>query len=155
MDVLALPFNRLLGLERAAPESGSLVSLPASANHTNHLGSVHAIALLAVAEAGAAELLLRHLGDAPGYLPLVRRVDVKFRHPVQGRVFARSTIPPTELAACGDELRAKGRVLIHIPIEVVDEAGTVAVNGTIEWFIVREEGPAPAVRELHKSAARS
>ena len=51
MDVTELPFNRLIGLEPAAPDSGFLVSLPAGTQYANHLGTVHAVALLA--EAGA------------------------------------------------------------------------------------------------------
>jgi len=63
MDVTALPFNRFLGLEKGASKSGLLVSLPASAQYTNHLGTVHASALLAVAEAGSAEFLLQHFHE--------------------------------------------------------------------------------------------
>ena len=44
MDVTALPFNRFLGLEKGASESGLLVSLPPSPQYTNHLGTVHASA---------------------------------------------------------------------------------------------------------------
>lgn len=53
MDVTALPFNQLVGLEPASPESGFLVALPADPEHGNHLGTVHASALLTVAEAGS------------------------------------------------------------------------------------------------------
>lgn len=62
MDVTKLPFNRFIGLEKGALADKFLVSLPASAQYTNHLGTVHASALLAVAEAGSAEFLLRHFG---------------------------------------------------------------------------------------------
>jgi acyl-coenzyme A thioesterase PaaI-like protein len=92
MDVTALPFNRLLGLEKGASESGLLVSLPPSPQYMNHVGSVHASALLAVAEAGSAEFLLRHFGDVAGYVPVVRRLEAKFRKSARGRVSARASV---------------------------------------------------------------
>ncbi len=73
MDVTALPFNRLLGLEPAPSGSGFLVSLPDGPQYTNHLGTVHASALLAAAEAGSGAFLVRQFGEASGYLPVFRR----------------------------------------------------------------------------------
>ena len=57
MDVSQLPFNHYIGLELASQESGFLVSLPEDPKYTNHVGTVHASALLAVAEAGSAAFL--------------------------------------------------------------------------------------------------
>src|SRR5687768_16586134 len=67
VDVTGLPFNRLIGLEAGGPEDQFLVSLPGLPQYTNHLGTVHASALLAVAEAGSGAFLVRHLGDPAGY----------------------------------------------------------------------------------------
>src|SRR5262249_54520900 len=97
MDVTQLPFNRLLGLESAAPDSGLLVSLPDGPHYTNHRGTVHAGALLAVAEAGSGAFLVRHLGSGPGYVPVVRRLEAKFRKPARGRVSARCAVPAEEV----------------------------------------------------------
>src|SRR5262245_23280331 len=58
VDVTRLPFNALIGLEPASPESGCLVYLPADPKYANHLGTVHASALLAVAEAGSGAALI-------------------------------------------------------------------------------------------------
>jgi acyl-coenzyme A thioesterase PaaI-like protein len=48
--VTDLPFNRLLGLQ-PADDATKLLQLPAGGQHLNHLGTVHASALLALAEA--------------------------------------------------------------------------------------------------------
>ena len=85
MDVTELPFNRLVGVEPAAVGSGFLVSLPAGPQYANHLGTVHAVALLAVAEAGAGAFLARQAGVAAGVVPVVRRLEAKFRRPATGR----------------------------------------------------------------------
>lgn len=139
MDVTALPFNRLLGLEKAPAESGFLVSVPDSPKYTNHLGTVHAVVLLAVAEAGSAELLLQHMGEPTGVVPVVRRLEAKFRKPARGQVSARASIEPGKLERCSAELKAKGRVSIPVPVAVVDEAGNVVLSAVVEWFIVRTD----------------
>jgi acyl-coenzyme A thioesterase PaaI-like protein len=144
MDVTQLPFNRLLGLELAAPDSGFLVSLPAGAHYTNHLGTVHAGALLAVAEAGSGAFLVRHLGSGPGYVPVVRRLEAKFRKPARGRVSARCAVPAEEVGRWSAELAARGRLSAPVPVEVVDAAGVAVLSAVVEWFIVRAgEGAAP------------
>lgn len=139
MDVTALPFNRFLGLQTADPGSGFLVALPGSANFTNHLGTVHAGALLSVAEAGSGAFLLKHLGDGTGYLPVVRRMESKFRKPAHGRISARASVGAGELERFMTELTAKGRALIRVSVEVVDESGVIALSSEVDWFIARAE----------------
>lgn len=53
--VTELPFNKLLNLE-AATDEAHLLRLPAGGQYLNHLGTVHAGALLALAEASSGEL---------------------------------------------------------------------------------------------------
>jgi acyl-coenzyme A thioesterase PaaI-like protein len=137
MDVTQLPFNRLIGLESAAPDSGFLVSLPDGPQYTNHLGTVHASALLAVAEAASGMFLLRHLGSGEGFIPVVRRLEAKFRKPASGRVSARASVASDEVGRWSAELVARGRVSASVPIEVVDAAGVVVLSAVVEWFIAR------------------
>ena len=143
VDITALPFNRFLGLEEAASGSGFLVSLPGEPRYTNHVGTVHAGALIAVAEAGSAAMLGREFTGASGYVPVVRRIGAKFRKPARGRVSARAFVGDGEVERVSTEMRAKGRALIVVSVEVVDEAGFVALTAEVEWFITRvEDGPA-------------
>jgi acyl-coenzyme A thioesterase PaaI-like protein len=137
VDVTKLPFNSFLGLEPAAPESGFLVSLPGLKRYTNHLGTVHASALLAVAEAGSGAFLAQHVGESGGLLPVVRRLESKFRKPARGRVSARASVKPAELERALSDLGARGRALVTVSVEVVDESGTVALVAELEWFISR------------------
>jgi acyl-coenzyme A thioesterase PaaI-like protein len=137
MDVTQLPFNRLIGLESTAVGAEFLVSLPEGPQYTNHLGTVHASALLAVAEAGSGAFLLRRLGDAAGFVPVVRRLEAKFRSPASGRVSARAVADDKEVARWASELAGRGRVMAAVPVEVVDAAGSVVVSATVEWYIAR------------------
>src|SRR3954452_3519488 len=97
MDVTQLPFNRLVGLEAAAGDGEFLVSLPDGPQYANHLGTIHASALLAVAEAGSGAFLVRQFGSAAGFVRVVRRLEAKFRNPARGRVAARCTVGAEEI----------------------------------------------------------
>jgi acyl-coenzyme A thioesterase PaaI-like protein len=136
MDVTELPFNRHVGLQRAQAESGFLVSLPDGPQYTNHLGTVHASALLAVAEAGSGAFLVEQFGYG-GVVPVVRRLEARFRRPARGRVSARCSVPAAELARWAAELEGRKRVLAPVPVEVVDEAGEVVLTAVVEWFIAQ------------------
>jgi acyl-coenzyme A thioesterase PaaI-like protein len=137
MDISQLPFNQLIGLELAGPEDGFLVSLPDKPQYSNHLGTVHGSALLAVAEAGSGEFLLRHLGPIEGFVPVVRRVEAKFRKPASGRVSSQCSIAEEVIVAWSSELASRGRLSASIPIEVVDSRGVVVMSAVVEWFISR------------------
>src|SRR5688572_31507889 len=86
MEIAALPFNKLIGLEIAGPDNDEMMALPARERYLNHVGTLHASALLAVAEAGSGELLQRHCGHRNDLLPVLRKLEAKFRKPANGRV---------------------------------------------------------------------
>ncbi|HEY0079575.1 MAG TPA: DUF4442 domain-containing protein [Pyrinomonadaceae bacterium] len=137
MDVTQLPFNRLLRLEAMPAGSGALISLPGGQQYTNHLGTVHASALLAVAEAGSGAFLVQQLGSGEGYIPVVRRVEAKFHKLASGPVSARAVVPHGEVCRWSADLAARGRVSASVSIEVLDAAGAVVLSATVEWFIAR------------------
>ncbi len=138
-DVAALPFNRFIGIEASPPDSDFLVSLPAAPHYANHLGTVHAGALLAVAEAGSGAFILKHLGNGDGYLTVVRRLQSKFRKPAVGRVSARADARTGAIADVRSDLQTKGRALFSVSVDVVDETGAVVMTADIEWFISRDK----------------
>jgi hypothetical protein len=99
---------------------------------------VHASALLAVAEAGTGELLLRALGHLAGFVPVVRKLDAKFRKPAQGRVAARCAVEPQVIPAWVEQLQQRGRLSVAISVEVLDVSNDVVLTATVEWFIAKE-----------------
>ncbi|WP_415878221.1 PaaI family thioesterase [Methylomonas sp. TEB] len=137
MDVSQLPFNQLIGLELAKPDSGFLVCLPEKPQYANHLGTVHGSALLAVAEAGSGAFLSRQFSDTSGIVPVVRKLEAKFRKPALGQVSARCNVSIAETERWSSELTARGRVVAAIPVEVVDGAGVVVMSAVVEWFIAQ------------------
>ena len=136
VSVIELPFNSLLGIQ-IATDSAHLLELPAGGQYLNHLGTVHASAQLALAEASSGEFLLRHFRSTEGIVPVVRRLEAKFRKPASGAVTSTVTAAPTALEQLDAELASKGRALIPITVELHDQSGAHTLSATVEWFIQR------------------
>jgi hypothetical protein len=136
--VTELPFNSFVGIQ-LADDPAHLLRLPAGKQYLNHLGTVHASAQLAVAEASSGEFLLRHFISSDGIIPVVRRMDAKFRKPANGSIVSSVSVPPEALAQLDSELSAKGRALISIPVELHDESGAHTLSATFEWFIQHDK----------------
>jgi acyl-coenzyme A thioesterase PaaI-like protein len=141
VDITEIPFNRLVGMERAREPEG-ILSFPADVRYTNHLGTVHAGAMLALAEASSGEYLLREFGSLPyPVLPVVRRVEAKFRKPARGAIHSRVSVPPAERDAFVQTLVERGRALLAVRVDVHDDQGVHVLETTIEWFVARQEIP--------------
>jgi hypothetical protein len=135
-SVIELPFNSFLGIETASGPT-QLLRLPAGAQYLNHLGTVHASAQLALAEASSGEFLLRALGSASGVVPVVRRLEAKFRKPANGAITSTVSTPPETLELLQTDLVAKGRAIVSVAVELHDESGAHTLSATVEWFITR------------------
>ena len=135
-SVTELPFNAFLGIQHGA-SAAEVLRLPDSPNYLNHLGTVHASAQLALAEASSGEFLLRHLGSADGLVPIVRRLQAKFRHPARGCLVSAATVAPGALDLISADLARKGRALVSVAVELHDESGAHTLSAEIEWFIRR------------------
>ena len=88
-------------------------------------------------EASSGEFLLRALGSIAGVVPIVRRLEAKFRKPANGAITSRVTTPQDALDQFRAELAAKGRGLISVTVELHDESGAHTLSATIEWFMTR------------------
>jgi hypothetical protein len=64
-SVTELPFNSFLRIQ-ISTEPSKLLQLPSGDGYLNHLGTVHASAQLALAEASSGEFLRRHSGSTEG-----------------------------------------------------------------------------------------
>jgi hypothetical protein len=135
-SVTELPFNSFLGIEPASSPT-QLLRLPAGSHYLNHLGTVHASAQLALAEASSGEFLLRALGSISGLLPVVRRLESKFRKPANGAITSTVSTPPEALDHLRAELTAKSRAIISIAVELHDESGAHTLSAAVEWFITQ------------------
>lgn len=108
-SVTSLPFNRHVGIQKSSTGEG-LLELPAGEQFLNHIGTVHAGAQLALAEACTGEFLLKLLSTAMGVVPVVRRVEAKFKKPAQGRIIANINTSLTQMDEPLADLQKKGGV---------------------------------------------
>lgn len=136
-SVTELPFNKFIGVE-AADDAEHLLRLLSGERYLNHLGTVHASALLALAEASSGEFLLRHFRSGAGVVPVVRRIEAKFRKPASGSVSASAGVVPESLARLDTAFRAKGRALVSVAVELHDQSGAHVLSASVEWFIQRQ-----------------
>jgi acyl-coenzyme A thioesterase PaaI-like protein len=136
-SITELPFNHFLGIQVAA-EPNHLLQLPAGKQYLNHLGTVHASAQLALAEAASGEFLMRVFGSNSGFVPVVRRLTSKFRQPAHGLITAAVSTPPETIDQLRTTLTAKGRAIISIAVELHDASGAHTLSATVEWFITSD-----------------
>jgi len=137
VNVAAIPFNRLLGLQAA----DGVLSPPADAQYENHLGTVHASAQFALAEAASGQWLLTRFGaEATRNVAVVRHADVKFRRAASGELKAEAEVAPEEAERFLDTLSRRGRATIEVKVRLVDAEGGVTLEGSFEWFAQRIAG---------------
>jgi acyl-coenzyme A thioesterase PaaI-like protein len=139
-----LALNRHLGITEAAAGAEHLLEMPFTPALHNHLGTVHAAAQFALAEAASAACLQRHFGTAVGEVfAVVRGVEVKYRKPATGDLLAFGTPDAGTAAGLVAELTARGRANAVILIDLKDRAGTLTFHGKFDWFISRVPPPPP------------
>ncbi len=135
MDVTAIPFNKLIGLA-ASGDPRYLLMLPEGTQYTNHLGTVHASALFALAEATSGVLLL---GEFPGRTDLasvVRKVETKFRNPGQGAIYSKAAMSGDREQFAKD-LDERGRAFVTVTVDLFDGDGKPVLRSEFEWFVTK------------------
>jgi hypothetical protein len=69
-------------------------------------------------------------------VPVVRRLESKFRKPANGRV--TSTVALRDgIESVKNELSTKGRAIVSMVVELHDESGAHTLSASVEWFITR------------------
>ena len=140
MDITQLPYNKFIGIKRAQ-SSEYILELEDSQNYLNHLGNVHASAQISLAEAASGEFLIQLFTNIPDqYVPVVRRLEAKFRKPANGKIFARLKTTAEMIRESISELHLKGRSLISIEVDIEDIRKTVTMNNVIVWYVQKLHG---------------
>jgi hypothetical protein len=140
MNVTDIPFNAFLQIEQPPADSPFLLKLRESPCFLNHIGTVHAGVQLSLAEAASGQRLMQALPQlADKAIAVVRRVDAKFKNPMRGEIFSRSTTSLEEIRRSAEALNAKGRALVPVTIEIVDAGGSVGLVATFQWFSQNRE----------------
>lgn len=144
MKATDLALNRLLGIVAAPAGAAHLLEMAFTPQLHNHLGTMHAAAQFALAEAAGAECLQREFGAAVGpVFAVVRGVEVKYRRPATGDLLAHGTPDDHTRAHLVAELAGRGRCGAVILVDLKDRAGTLTLHAKFDWFISRVPPPPP------------
>jgi acyl-CoA thioesterase FadM len=135
MDALDLRFSSMIGLRRSdRPDLGTLC-LGDEPHVHNHLGTIHAAAQFALAEAASGDFLqARFAALAPSCIGVVRRSEVTYRSPARGTIYAAASVDEQRLREFEDRLTARGRAFVTVGVAVRDATGAVTMSGEVEWF---------------------
>jgi acyl-CoA thioesterase FadM len=136
-----LALNRLLGITDAPPGAPHLLVMPWSTDRCNHVGTVHAAAQFALAEAASAECLRREFPDLAGsqVLAVVRSTETRFRRAARGDLHACARLEPDAADGLRAELGRRGQAFITVNVELRDLAGAATLVGRITWYM--RQGP--------------
>jgi thioesterase domain-containing protein len=130
----AVPALARAGLRVEALEADCVeLRMPLEGN-TNHLGTMYAGALFAVAELPGG--LLPMVALQGRCLPVVTEVAIRFLRPAPGPVRVRACVPRQrwdELAALAGR---EGRAEFALDLEVTDEAGQVVAAATGRYLLL-------------------
>jgi hypothetical protein len=140
MNVLEIPFNKFLGFQQAENENGFIFKLEHKKEYLNHLGTIHASVLFALAEASSGEFLLNQFKDYNlDFIPVVRKVEVKYSKPASGTVFSKACIIDSTVNEIMNELRIKKRVIIKVKVDIYSNNTEKSLTSIFDWFIVLNE----------------
>ncbi|RPH25447.1 MAG: DUF4442 domain-containing protein [Bacteroidales bacterium] len=136
MNVLEIPFNKFLGLEYADSESNFILKLDCKAEYLNHLGTIHASVLFALAESSSGEFLLKKFIDLKlEFIPVVRKVEVKYSRPAMGTVFSRAYLIDSNPEEILNELTTRKRVIIKVGVDIYNSNTEKVLTSFFDWFI--------------------
>ena len=142
MNMTELPFNKFLRIQKANECTDSLLQLGDSADYLNHLGTVHAAAQMALAEASAGEFLLQQIPElGRDFLVVVRRFEAKFRNPLKGKIFSRAKMPLEQVEKTHQQLQLTSRLFIHVEVEIMDTQGITGLVAKVEFFAQKQDTP--------------
>jgi len=103
--------------------------------YLNHLETVHASAQFALAEATSGYFLQNEFEDMTNILPVVRKVDMKYKKPAQGSILSKACFLNTDKQKITEELILKQRTLITVRVTLYDSLKNNIMQSDFEWFI--------------------
>ena len=131
-----LPFTQLLGIriDEIGPGT-SKVSMPFDTKLTNHLGTPHAGALFTLAETASGAAMAGGFADLiMGLRPVAKESRIQYQKVAKGATRAEGRVPG-DIAALKATLKADGKVAFPVEVDIFDEAGTLAAQVQVDWYL--------------------
>lgn len=136
MEIINIPFNRYIKIKTSEKE-GYLLEIADESIYLNHIGTVHASAQFALAEATSGQYLQEILKeyDESKVFPVVRSVETKYRKPAKGRVYSSAKVNEEELEKARENLKTKGRTMLELSVQLQDENDNTTLVSKFTWYI--------------------
>ena len=133
MEILDIPFVKKVGIDKN--QDGNL-TLSFVASNQNHLQTMHASALFALAETASGEALLAQFPHLSGKVaPVLRDSNIKFKRPATNGVTAYSSITDESAVKFESQFGKKGRSSIKVDVVIKDIDSNVVFTGEFNWFL--------------------
>lgn len=139
MRIVDIPFNRHIALELCGDGKG-VMCLKYSPEMTNHLGTMHASAQFALAEACSGQFMLETFPEyADDHVAVLRKSEVKFKGQTRENVYATAASDEGAIGLFRARLERKHRS--HLPVRVIlrDEGEGITMEGTFDWFVAKRQ----------------
>lgn len=132
----AIPFNTHVGLEFTEVGDGlGVVRLPDADHLKNHVGSQHAGALFAAAEAASGGAFVGAFAEhMAGITPLAKGAEISYLKLARGAVTATATLTE-DRAQLVDRLESEGRVEFPVAVDMTDDEGRKVAEMTVHWHV--------------------
>ncbi len=126
---LMVPYSGSVGPRIRVLEPGRAeIEIPDRRSNRQHLGSIHAVALINVAEQASGLAMLA--GMPEGIRAIVTRISIEYLKKARGRIRAVSTVRVPVVTTDTD---------IDVTAECLDREGVVVARATVRWRV----GPIP------------
>jgi acyl-coenzyme A thioesterase PaaI-like protein len=107
----------------------------------NHVGTIHAAALVLVGET-AGGLVLLNEPRFQGYLLLAKGLSIRYRKPAQGDCSASARLTEEQVVAALAAVAERGKVDVPLAIELRNDAGDVLCEMTVDFHLREKPGSA-------------
>ena len=132
---MEIPFHKFLGIQKSDNDI-YILKIEEKEEYLNHLGTIHASVLFALAESTSGEFLLREFKDYKlDVIPVVRKAEIKYSKPGNGQVFSKAEFVDTDVLRIHEELQQNRRVLLKIKVDIINSEIERIMTGVFEWFL--------------------
>jgi acyl-coenzyme A thioesterase PaaI-like protein len=99
---------------------------------TNHIGTIHAIAMANLCELVAGTLTEISIPRSMRWIP--RGMQIEYLGKAEGTIWAEGSFP---------EIREGEKQDVVVPVDVIDASGTVVVHADITMYVTPRAAPGP------------
>ena len=136
MRAVEISFVAHVGIEE---QTSDRLQLSLTKQVHNHIGTMHAAALFALAETQSG-VFLQQLFPEYGVdevMPLLRGSTVKYRSPATSAISATASVDLEAQEKFLSQFESRGRAGITVNVKLSDSEDTVVMTGEFAWFVQR------------------